>query len=185
MLLTVIMGCLGDCDEGYGRASDGLCYPIVMAAEADADTDADTDTDADADADTDADADADADTEVDGPGFSGELSVADGIDTSGSIGMLIQAWTAEQLVDGWPVDGDGIAPSGFAEVNTISAGESAPYGAEVVLGGQSSLEVYVFAHAISGDGDYTDDPRGAYAGNPVLVTSDGPVPDIDIVIDTE
>ena len=47
VMLVMLWGCEEDCKEGFGKANDGLCYPIGGTTEP-SDTDADTDTDAEA-----------------------------------------------------------------------------------------------------------------------------------------
>ena len=191
-MLGLLTGCVQDCKDGYGRANDGLCYPIQMAPdEADADTDADTDADADADTDADtdadADADADADTDVEPPDdafISGTLSTDLEIDNA--MVVLIEAWSGANIKDGWPSpDAEG-GPMGFAEIGNKdlpSPGNPVSYEAGVILD-QESAELYIFAFAVSGEGSYLEDRRGAHPDNPVVVTADG-LTGVDINIDTE
>jgi hypothetical protein len=37
LLLLALAGCQGDCDEGFGRAADGHCYPVEQSGEASGD----------------------------------------------------------------------------------------------------------------------------------------------------
>ena len=42
-------GCQKECEQGYGLATDGECYPFSGEGDSDSDSDADTDSDTDAD----------------------------------------------------------------------------------------------------------------------------------------
>ena len=145
LLTSVLSGCHEPCKEGYGRASDSLCYPLAdrpcgegygrtddgectpiggsttPETEADADADSDADSDLDVDADTDADADADADgggTSDPPTGFDGRIDIASGIELDPGLSFVINAWTTDQVdpETGWPSGGEAFQSHEFSVV---------------------------------------------------------------------
>ncbi len=193
LILGTLQSCTGDCADGYGMDAEGVCRLLAdtqtpacdSGDEGDADTDADADSDSDSDADADADTDSDTDTDTEGSGVSGDITVDSSVNTDGALGLLVQAFPAEALLDGWPGDSPDTLPVGFAEAVIPETGASVPYSLPVELSGETSMELYIFAHAIMGDGDFSNDPRGAHPSNPVTVSTGAYTIEVDITVDTQ
>jgi hypothetical protein len=191
LLITWGWGCHADCKDGYGRASDDLCYPLGEPScgegrgrddegecrpfttsetdtgiNTDADADTDADTDADADADTDADTDADADPIADTTGFEGHISMGDGSEMSAGENIVIIAWAAEDTDPETGLALDGASPLQVENVSVLDQSLNIIYLFTLEAFSEPELDLRVTAHKAEGISSIEGAPTGTAPSDP-------------------
>lgn len=181
----------GGGDAGTDGGGDAGTYDGGGDAGTDGGGDAGTDGGGDAgtydggsDGGADGGADAGTGTKPELAGFTGQVTIASGIDTTGATQVVVEAWAPEFLIEGWPDPTN--MPASIAVADMPAEGAAASYELyfdfDLTKGGQP---FYPFAFIDTGDGNYYDNPRGVYASGAVTVMPLHTTPGVDLVIDTE
>jgi hypothetical protein len=193
------LGCHAPCKDGYGRASDDLCYPLGEPACGEGSgrddegeclpfttsgvDNTDTGISADADADTDADTDTDADARS--TGFEGHISMGDGSELSTGENIVIIAWAAEDTHPETGLPLDGASPFQIVNMSVLSPSIDIIYLFTLETFSEPELELRVTGHRAESSSSLEGTPTGTAPSDPsasLMLSSGTWIEDVDIVL---